>query len=65
MTALQAVAATDDAAAEIDIDIEPVLAQLDRIQGPGRVHSYRFVPYRDATASSNGRATYNGKPAEE
>ena len=30
MTALQAVAAADDAAAEIDIDIEPVLAQLDR-----------------------------------
>ena len=36
--------------------------KLDRIQGPGRVHSYRFVPYRDASASSNGRATYNGKP---
>jgi probable Rubsico expression protein CbbX len=30
MTALQAVAAADDAVAEIDIDIEPVLAQLDR-----------------------------------
>ena len=36
--------------------------KLDRIQGPGRTNSYRFVPYRDAGASSNARATFNGKP---
>jgi len=37
--------------------------RLDRIQGPGRVNSYRLVQ-SDAGASANGRATYNGKPAE-
>jgi ribulose-bisphosphate carboxylase small chain len=37
--------------------------RLDRIQGPGRVNSYRLVQ-GDAPASANGRATYNGKPAE-
>jgi ribulose-bisphosphate carboxylase small chain len=36
--------------------------KLDRIQGPGRIHSYRFVPYRDANASANGRPSFNGKP---
>ena len=30
MSALQAVSAVDETAPEIDIDIEPVLAQLDR-----------------------------------
>jgi hypothetical protein len=28
------------------------------------VHSYRFVPYRDTSTTSNGRASFNGKPAE-
>jgi ribulose-bisphosphate carboxylase small chain len=37
--------------------------RLDRIQGPGRVNSYRLVQ-GEAPASTNGRATYNGKPAE-
>jgi ribulose-bisphosphate carboxylase small chain len=36
--------------------------RLDRIQGPGRVNSYRLVQ-ADGSASANGRATYNGKPA--
>ena len=38
--------------------------RLDRIQGPGRVNSYRLVQ-ADAPASPNGRAALNGKPAEE
>jgi len=38
--------------------------RLDRIQGPGRVNSYRLVQ-ADAPASSSGRAALNGKPAEE
>ena len=38
--------------------------RLDRIQGAGRVNSYRLVQLDDTAASSNGRATYNGKPAE-
>jgi ribulose-bisphosphate carboxylase small chain len=37
--------------------------RLDRIQGPGRVNSYRLVQ-SEAPASANGRATFNGKPAE-
>jgi ribulose-bisphosphate carboxylase small chain len=36
--------------------------KLDRIQGPGRVNSYRLVEQENGSA--NGRATYNGKPAE-
>ena len=36
--------------------------RLDRIQGPGRVNSYRLVQ-SDAAPTANGRATYNGKPA--
>jgi len=37
--------------------------RLDRIQGPGRVNSYRLVQ-SDAAPTANGRATYNGKPTE-
>jgi ribulose-bisphosphate carboxylase small chain len=37
--------------------------RLDRIQGPGRVNSYRLVQ-TDGPASTNGRATFNGKPGE-
>ena len=37
--------------------------RLDRIQGPGRVNSYRLVQ-GEAPATANGRATFNGKPAE-
>jgi len=37
--------------------------KLDRIQGPGRTHSFRFVPDESAAAAGNGRGTYNGKPA--
>ena len=37
--------------------------RLDRIQGPGRVNSYRLVQ-GEAPASANGRPTFNGKPAE-
>jgi ribulose-bisphosphate carboxylase small chain len=37
--------------------------RLDRIQGPGRVNSYRLVQ-TDGPASANGRATFNGKPGE-
>ena len=37
--------------------------RLDRIQGPGRVNSYRLVQ-GEAPASANGRPTYNGKPAD-
>jgi ribulose-bisphosphate carboxylase small chain len=37
--------------------------KLDRIQGPGRTHRFRFVQV-DAPAE-NGRAALNGKPAEE
>ena len=36
--------------------------KLDRIQGPGRTHSFRYVQVDD-DPRSNGRATYNGKPA--
>ena len=35
--------------------------RLDRIQGPGRINSYRLM-VSDAP-STDGRATYNGKPA--
>ena len=35
--------------------------RLDRIQGPGRVNSYRLQVVEETSA--NGRATYNGKPA--
>jgi ribulose-bisphosphate carboxylase small chain len=38
--------------------------KLERIQGPGRVNSYRLVQ-ADAPAPANGRAALNGKPAEE
>jgi ribulose-bisphosphate carboxylase small chain len=38
--------------------------KLDRIQGRGRVNSYRLV-HADPPASPNGRAALNGKPAEE
>ena len=38
--------------------------RLDRIQGPGRVNSYRLVQVEETAASVNGRATFNGKPAE-
>jgi len=38
--------------------------RLDRIQGAGRVNSYRLVQ-ADTPASANGRAALNGKPAEE
>jgi ribulose-bisphosphate carboxylase small chain len=38
--------------------------RLDRIQGPGRVNSYRLVQ-GEAPATANGRATFNGKPAPE
>jgi ribulose-bisphosphate carboxylase small chain len=38
--------------------------KLDRIQGPGRVNSYRLVQADDTSATTNGRATFNGKPAE-
>ena len=38
--------------------------RLDRIQGAGRVNSYRLVQV-DAPASANGRVALNGKPAEE
>jgi ribulose-bisphosphate carboxylase small chain len=37
--------------------------RLDRIQGPGRVNSYRLVQ-ADAPPPANGRAALNGKPAE-
>ena len=37
--------------------------RLDRIQGPGRVNSYRLVQ-GEAPASADGRPTFNGKPAE-
>jgi ribulose-bisphosphate carboxylase small chain len=37
--------------------------RLDRIQGPGRVNSYRLLQ-TDGPAPMNGRATFNGKPAE-
>ena len=36
--------------------------KLDRIQGPGRTHSFRFVP-DESPGAGDGRATYNGKPA--
>ena len=36
--------------------------KLDRIQGPGRVNSYRLQQIEGDSA--NARATYNGKPAE-
>ena len=39
--------------------------RLDRIQGPGRVNSYRLVQVDESSASANGRATFNGKPAAE
>ena len=35
---------------------------LDRIQGPGRVNSFRLVPGARATARMR-RASYDGKPA--
>ena len=35
--------------------------KLDRIQGPGRTHSFRFVQVEGDSA--NARATYDGKPA--
>jgi ribulose-bisphosphate carboxylase small chain len=38
--------------------------RLDRIQGAGRLNSYRLVQ-ADVPASANGRAALNGKPAEE
>jgi len=37
--------------------------RLDRVQGAGRVNSYRLVQ-ADAPASADGRAALNGKPAE-
>ena len=39
--------------------------KLDRIQGPGRTNRFRLVQVDDASGSANGRATYNGKPADE
>jgi len=39
--------------------------KLERIQGPGRTHRFQLVQVEDGSASANGRATYNGKPAEE
>jgi ribulose-bisphosphate carboxylase small chain len=39
--------------------------KLERIQGPGRTHRFHLVQVDDASAVANGRATYNGKPAEE
>ena len=41
--------------------VEPSF-KLDRVQGPGRVNRVRLVQVDDA--GQNGRATYNGKPAE-
>jgi ribulose-bisphosphate carboxylase small chain len=39
--------------------------KLDRIQGPGRVNSYRLVETAGTAApSTNGRTTLNGNPAE-
>ena len=38
--------------------------RLDRIQGAGRINSYRLVQ-TDAPTTANGRAALNGKPAEE
>jgi ribulose-bisphosphate carboxylase small chain len=36
--------------------------KLDRIQGPGRTNRFRLVQVEDGSA--NGRASFNGKPAE-
>jgi ribulose-bisphosphate carboxylase small chain len=36
--------------------------KLERIQGPGRTHRFWFTQDLDAVPS-NGRATFNGKPA--
>ena len=38
--------------------------RLDRIQGPGRINSYRLVQ-DGAPAPANGRAALNGKPGDE